>query len=114
MPLIDQPQSPGIGIQPSVPSLRDGDIGSAAPVRVDVDPRDVVLPYRAKLEVRPTGGVPTVHIKAGDAWVTQYGDVSDYILHAGHQLALRGHGSVIIQAVHRDGLRLRLDNLRRA
>src|SRR5260221_701425 len=114
MPLVDQAQSPAIAIQPSVAAPRAGDLGPAAPVRADADPRDVVLPYRAKLEARPAGGTPTVHIEAGDAWVTQYGDVSDYILHAGDRLVLRGYGSVLIQAVHRDGLRLRLDDLRPA
>jgi len=44
--------------------------------------------------------------------LTQEGDVSDHIIRSGDRVELKNHGRVVIQAVHRDGVRLTLADLR--
>lgn len=50
----------------------------------------------------------------GVAWVTQEGDRRDHILRAGQAVAPARHGRVVVQAIHRDGVVIRRDDLHAA
>lgn len=74
-------------------------------------PAELTLPFRGVISAWPAGGMPTVQVTRGVAWVTQEGDRRDHILRAGQQVVLARHGRVVVQAIHRDGVAIRCDDL---
>ena len=55
----------------------------------------------------PVGGV-TIACDSGTLWITQAGDIEDYIVPAGKNFTVPGEGSVAIQLMENAGVTIRL------
>lgn len=75
---------------------------------------ELTLPFRGVISAWPAGGTPMVQVIRGVAWVTQEGDRRDHILRAGQTVELARHGRVVVQAIHRDGVVIRFEDLHAA
>lgn len=98
-----------------IPVLDTAEPPVSADIRQSLPPdgsADLTLPFRSVVGARPAGGSPTVRVVRGVAWVTQEGDRRDHILRAGERVELARHGRVAVQAIHRDGVVIRCDDLR--
>ena len=49
----------------------------------------------------------SLHVRAGDVWVTQHGDSRDYVLKAGDSMTLSGKGTTLAMAYEPSLLDLR-------
>ncbi len=54
---------------------------------------------RHAMSAKVAGSAPSVKALDGTVWVTQTGDIRDYILHPGERIVLSGRGRVAIQAM---------------
>lgn len=98
-----------------IPVLDTDEAAVSASIRQPMPQRgssELSLPFRGVISVWPAGGTPTVQVIRGVAWVTQEGDRRDHILRAGQTVELARHGRVAVQAIHRDGVSIRIDDLR--
>lgn len=99
---------------PIIPVLLPEESAVVADIRQSAPHNQLTLGFRGVASLWPAGGAPTVRVIRGVAWTTQEGDRHDYILRAGEAVGLARHGRVAIQAVHRDGVVITVDDLAKA
>jgi hypothetical protein len=46
------------------------------------------------------GGGATVELAGGDAWITQYGDINDYVVREDDRWTAKSDGLVLVHALH--------------
>jgi len=64
-----------------------------------LNPSMRVLPAGEVVSLRPRGRACRVSCVAGRLWVTAGGCPADSVLTAGEEILLRGHGTVVIEAL---------------
>ncbi len=88
---------------------------AASLAQIDANhPSILTLSFHDTLSAWPAGGAPTVRVIRGVAWATQEGDRRDHVLRVGQEVVLARHGRVVVQAIHRDGTEIQLDDLHTA